>query len=543
MTTFITIRGTDGAVVRQDTSGVWKEWEISQIFTGVEGNNKFIPKTGDGVINYPTQERYIVTKVNPDGTSEMLPVTPQRIGVFQDRDVLLGGRHRSNEDFILYFNPDILPFRLTVDAFCWIPGSEVSYGKLFLGSDITESGTVVSRRYQADGSLIDDRIPLALASVDGQTNYTIKTIPSFQTQRYINDREVCTMVFYNDKGGVCSYRQMLIVHTNLISDTNNRQRMIRTVYLESPYLPYGTNVLEIPLNTTINSVNLTGVVEYTDGEIERELIGGRFQFLGLNNLITSSLIKKEAVLSYRLQDGEEPEGSVVCRNNAITVPYAIKIVEPNEAYNVRLFVYPVWVDKATGYKLTWWMLTGDRQRIYNVTNLVMFHSSTGVFDPKAYGYLQRKQVSVNLSQVDNKYKNYTHVQLVEVTLLQTPVAGLNPWVVNNEPNNNLQVKDVLAKKVNGKISIKNNSIDINDWLSLIYKSTSPIVNGNYEVPLPNTLIISYMNEEYELAISYWNKVLTFSNPLVNNKNIVIKFVYKTANFINYLGVVELPITD
>ena len=52
-----------------------------------------------------------------------------------------------------------------------------------------------------------------------------------------------------------------------------------------------------------------------------------------------------------------------------------------------------------------------------------------------------------------------------------------------------------------------------------------------------------MNEEYELAISYWNKVLTFSNPLVNNKNIVIKFVYKTANFINYLGVVELPITD
>ena len=60
-----TIQAPDGYTVTYDPDALWRTWDIDQIYTGVTGLNKHVPKVRDHLINPITNQRYIVTAIDP----------------------------------------------------------------------------------------------------------------------------------------------------------------------------------------------------------------------------------------------------------------------------------------------------------------------------------------------------------------------------------------------------------------------------------------------------------------------------------------------
>ena len=91
MTAALSITGTDGFVPVYEPDGRWTQWSLDQIYLGTVGENKYVPKVKDYVIDTETDERYKVVSLDE---STMIPVL-QRIKsvvseVFDDTDLLMG---------------------------------------------------------------------------------------------------------------------------------------------------------------------------------------------------------------------------------------------------------------------------------------------------------------------------------------------------------------------------------------------------------------------------------------------------------------------
>jgi hypothetical protein len=532
--------GTDGVVPVHEPNGRWCIWSINEIYKGLAAENTFVPKVKDYIIDPDTFTTYIVDDLDEVTLIPTLrEIRPANMSYsMSETDVLFGvGPGTQSDTYRVYLDTSVTPHILAVDVRLRVGGSMTSYAKLFKGSVLNASGHVISKTYDSSGVFVSQNVGLELVAIDSHENHSIKTVRVCHCTEALSDGEIVTAVFYSDSGHVVSKRQLIVENTSFIRGVNNSLKYITHVTLSSPFMSANVdNTIEYPLNVPLNALNLMGTVHYSDGSLlTLPVDGNKFRMFGLEQYVSTIIGQQmDLVLSYTLSPNEAAYGSTGAGSMYITAPYELVTVNPNNSYTVKLFGYPFWVDAATGYQMRWWLLNLDRNLFFDVTEHVAFSLNTGAFDPKGYGYMQRKNVSLNLRDVSGIFKPFIHTQTVEIVLMSEPQSDNTSWTMSHESNGSRPVYglNLFAKRINANtINLSSGLADIEVWKNRVYKETFPLVNPNTEVaPLePTHFTMTYNGLTTEYPIADWNANITTASAVVADKTVSLRFIKRTAS--------------
>lgn len=546
--------GTDGNVPVYNANGLWQMWGIGDIWRGDVGAHKHVPKVDDYVIDPATYTMYIVEEHDPVTLVPRLrEIRPANMSfTLTETDVLFGvNGYNQSDTYRVYIDQSVIPHVLAVDIRLKIAGSMASYCKLFKGSDVSTTGHVVSKTYDSNGQFIGENVPLELVAIDSHNNYSIKTVAVCHTTEDLINGEVVTAVIYNDQGHVVSKRQLLVENTSFIRSVNASQRYISHISIESAFLsPTEDHVIRFPLNIPMNALNIIGVVHYSNGQTLRLPVdGSKFKMFGLDQHISSIIGQQvDLVLSYALSSDEVSYAGVTGDGHYITEPYQLVTVNPNNSYSVKLFGYPFWVNEATGYQMRWWLFNLDRNVFFEVTSWVRFADNTGAFNPKGYGYLQRKSVSINLKDVSGSFNSFVHVQLVDIVLSAPPDNSptQTAWTMSHESISSRPLYGNLlyCKRVGTNLIDITSTISTFDlWKERMYLHTYPLLDRTAELnpPAPTHFVVNVGGVESEFAIEEWSQQLLVSVDPLEHGTVTVRFVKRTSSGDMQLSIAALSV--
>lgn len=527
--------GTDGKVPIYNPEGRWCWWALAEIFTGGIGNNKYIPKVNDYVMDYTTFTVYIVDALDHITLIPTLrEIKPNSAtdGGLSEIDQLLGATARgAYECARVYIDKSVTPFIMAVDTSVKVPGTMSSYAKIFRGSDVSGTGEVISKTYDSNGVFVSENIPLELVQTNNITNYSEKIVDVCNTLADLPTNELVTLVIYSDNGHVVYKRALLTENTDFIRSVNTSQKYVTHISLVTPYLsPTVDDTINFPLNTPIEALNLMARAHYSDGSyLELPVDGTKFRMFGLDQFVSTIISQKvDLVLSYSLAPNEVAIGPT-------NEPYKLVVTNPNNSIAVKLFGYPFWIDDANGYQMRWWLFNLDRNIFFEVTQHVNFDLTTGPFNPKGYGYLQQKSVSINLRDVSSTFKAFVHFQKVEIVLNGPPDPDRHtPWTMSQEQNSarpSYGVNLLGLVKSSSSINLAANCVDLPDWLLKVYGYTYPLVNQATGVaaPTPTHFVVTYNGVSTEYAVSNWSSDLNVANNVVAKSTVSIRFIKRTSS--------------
>lgn len=535
-----------------DVNRGWKVWNKSEIFTG-SGFGKYVPNVEDIVVDL-TLGFFKVTEVNlSTGLSTLEPlVFTQEDEALSQQDIILGVDVAAQaESYRVYIDKSVWPYSLSCDSRLHIYGSSNSHVKLFKGVDISENGVIISEMYSPDGDLLSENIPLELVATVDATNVAIKSPVVAQTRTDLDDGEVVTAVVYDDLGHLVSYSKLLVKNTSFVRKSESAQKQIVRIHIESPFLDLtDERTLKFPINMAVKDLSAMGVVTYSDGSTKKVPVNSDgFELLGLDSFISSVVGQRvPLVLSYKVGANETTNSAI--NSTKITESYWGVVTEQDEAYSVKMFMFPEWVDDVVGYRLRFFLTTLERQKIYEVTNLVKPTSISDVFLPNMFGQQQKLSYSVEMSDVDPKYAKYKFVQPFEVTLLNDGTYFDTRWLVNfhsgqPEPfGAGIEAKINLVDVDNSKLDISNGMNSLDEWLRNVFYVGQPLVNTKLEerAPQPNIMIIKTKRRSYTVDIGMWDKEINIVNDLSFGELVVIELVNRVYENDVLVGVVALPVT-
>ena len=556
----MSIIGTDGKNPIYDEDIPHRIWLMDDIWLGDSAEGKYVVKPKDLVYEIIGGNTTLYRVVSVDEET-LIPTLKETIikvdnATFLEADILFGvGPGTQADTYRVYIDKSTSPYTLCVDQRLQVNGTMTKTAKIFKGSTVNSSGEVISMLYDNSGNFISENIPLELVAINNHDNYAIKSIPPCKTKADLVDGEIVTAVLYGDDGGVVSKRQLLVENTAFIRNRDVSVKYISHISLECGFFSENNDhLIEFPVNLPLNSINLMGVVHYSDGStFKLPVDGNKFQLAGLNDFVSTIVGQKvELVLIYTLSDDEVAYGTIVGEKHTMTEPYELLVTDINLDLSVKLFCYPEWQSEAAGYKLKFYMFSQDRNLWENVTPLVQFDDRTEALDGKLYGYKQFKTVYLNMKDVSSTYKNYTHVQNIEVILLRKPDGRNSLWKVKSVADENLpyygEKTFAILKKINNSYALKidNEKNDVSEWLKSFYDVNTPMFNSLYETTYPKPthfyLTVDGVTTKYMVERD-WNKELILSKKPSLYKNAIILFTREVGGKILYLNAIDMPIVE
>jgi hypothetical protein len=535
----LSVVGTDGQVPIYEPNGRWSWWAMHELWLGQAGEKRYVPKPNDYVMDTETYTAYVVDHIDPVTLIPTLrEIRPANMSFsLSQTDVLFGtGPGTASEIYRVYIDKSVTPHVLSVDAALKVGGTQCQYAKIFKSTDVTAMGTVVSMVYDASGNLISNNVPLELAALDSHVNHTVKVVAPCYTTSNLVDGELVTVVFYNAAGHVVHKRQLMVEVSSFIRSINTAIRYISHISLESAFLsPTLDRVVNFPVNIPMNSLNMMGVVHYSDGSVLKLPVdGNKFKMYGVDQYVATIVGQTvNLVLSYELSPGEVAYTGLSQDSARINESYSLVTVNPNNSYAVKLFVYPEWISATDGYGLRWWMFNMDRNVYFDVTGSVTLSSQTGSYNPKGYGYQQIKNVQINLNNVSAVFKNFIHTQTVEINLFSNPNDVNDPWTVGHEfvtgrPNYGMGLQAKLLN--NFTVRLRSDLNTFEEWKQKVYLDTYPLQDTMNVIapPEPTHFILTVGTMVKECAISEWNTDIALPSEINQhlNKNLFIRFVRK-----------------
>lgn len=543
----IGIVGLDGFAPIYSPDARWTMWSIHEIYMGSAGQNKYIPKINDYVIEPETGTTYRVSDLN--NITFIPELSPINISHTANSDEIISS---TNDNYRIYFDKSITPFTLNVDGFMRVYSSTATVARIYKGAFIDDT-KIISRRFDNNGNFIGHDIPLQMVAFNNHDNYAIKSIPACNTTSELSDGELCTVVIFDAAGKVLSKVSCIVDETTYVAQAYAEQKYITNIFMKSAFINTSQpDDINYPINLPLVSFNPIGVVQYNDGsQIEYPVDGDKFRLYGLDQFVSTIIGHKvPLVLSYRMNEDEAALASVQSDNYYVTRPYTLKVSNPNTSYNVKLFVYPVWVSKTNGYSYKAFLMNLDRNVLFDVTTLVSLASNSPTFNPTAYGITQRLIFSINLSNISGIYNNYLHVQTVDI-ILRGPAnepSNVNIWEVATQVpyttplfGTNLRAtKDALY---NTKVSIHNNFSTVEEFISNLYRNTIPLFNPTTELEAPNPthIEVKYLSESIIVPISQYDDQFTFSTGIGVYTNVEIIFLKETVSGYLKLSVASLTV--
>ena len=536
----------------------WKIWNMKQIFTGLPGTGKICPNVDDLVIDLKTGW-YLVTTIDiTTGKCTMIPWTLPMVS--QNNvvvDQLLGvGTGAQSETWRVYIDTRQMPYSMQIDGRLHLYRSDADHYKVFLGTDISENGTLISASYSPSGEYQNENIGLEHVGDDNINNWAIWAPKAGNTNRRLNNGEVVTVVLYNAVGNALSHSSMLVENTTLVRRTAAGLKHIKSIGISSPYLSESDpSQLVVPINVDLRTVTLTGVVRYNTGEeLEVPIVQDGTGKMSLHGLRwyspTIQSYPHKLTLSYRLSEDEFSLEHGVTEEGYITEPFTIKAVAAEGAYSVRLYAFPTWNSPASRYDLDFWLFNIDRDQYYRVPrSIVEIPDNEVAFDGSDFISRQRLKFGLLLSNVDPIFPQHKFVQSAEIALNKAGSETGDKWQVKCDPS---QEKffgaGVIAKNrfVNVNLSyldLKAGAADLDAWLNKMYYPLNHLFDDTSEVraPEPTHFIIHTKTREYPFAVSQWNQEFPILNDVTIGETIYLRWVRETSSGQLQLGVTGLAI--
>jgi hypothetical protein len=533
-----------------DQSRGFHQWSRLEIFTGTVGSiGLYVPNVGDIIFDVPNAVIYKVTNVDyTTGLSTWvewnLVKDSSNINV---EDIFVGGGGGSiSESFRLHIDTSVVPYSICLDTRMHMYSSNAVSYRVFLGTDVTESGTIISSYYDQNNVLVSDTIPLENATLPNLNNISVKSGKIGYTNRQLNDGDVVTVVVYNTIGGVIETTKLLAHNTRYIRSNTASNKHVIGISLESPYnSPTDPKVINYPINGTIASNNLMGVVHYNTGEQLRLPIDGvKFKLVGLQNYVsTVSGERTQLLLKYILTAGEQSFNTNINQAGEIVEYYYAVTVPVQDAYAVKLFAYPRWLDEPRGYTLDYYMYSLDRNIARYVTPFVELAVNSAPFVPTLYGTEQNVTVTLNLKDTDPNYNNHFHTQTFNILLHRRGNLPTMPrWTIGFSPSQNPKYGGPVVARAsinNGAtwlFDLKSGATTREGWINELYYRTEPLRDPRSETaaPIPSHVEVVFKNRVYEIAVEQWDQGHLFINDLSQGETLILRWIKRMGNGVDLL---------
>lgn len=545
------IVGTDGIAPVYDPDQIFRIWAYDQIYLGVEGAGKYVPKVKDWVVDRDTFEEYTVAFIDQTTFVPTLILNVPTIdpGPITGNDILLGAGPRTKR---VYLDKSVMPYNLSADARYYIHRVAAKYAKFYTGSEENGDLKVISAIYDPSGNFLDDKIPLELVSIENGQNVATYGIPACKTIADLPNGEQVTVYIFSEQDHVISKDYLLVENSAFIKSIQKGIKYVSHISLESPFISSSDpNLIAYPLNVPTQGLNLIGVVHYSDGSLIRMPVDGtKFKVFGLQWFV-ATIIGQEipVVITYELSASEAAYGANVGQTHHISERYVARTVDPKGSYTVKLFGYPVWIDAVNGYRMEWYLYNLERQVSYLVTPWVTFNDNTPAFNPILYGVNQRLSVSINLQDVSGSFSNWIFTQSIDIVLIAPMTNAAPNWSIGFAPGQNPPYgRDVLAEVefINANlrhVDLSSGATTQDEWLERFYYRTLPLVDTQSESvpPAPDFFALVLGGQEVEFPISQWNSTLVITNQLQDLSTLFIKFYRRLVDTDIQLAIAAAPV--
>ncbi len=128
------IVGSDGFAPIYSPDARWTMWSIHEIYMGNAGQNKYIPKVNDYVIEPETGTTYRVSDLN--NITFIPELSPINISHTSSTDEILSS---TNDNYRLYFDKAITPYTLNVDGFMRVYSTTATVARIYKGAFIDDT--------------------------------------------------------------------------------------------------------------------------------------------------------------------------------------------------------------------------------------------------------------------------------------------------------------------------------------------------------------------------------------------------------------------
>ena len=541
------INAPDGNTVIYDQEAPWRIWSLENIYMGTSGLNKFVPKVGDHVWNLTTNEKFRV--------AELINYIP-RFESIETADSegsasLSAGVGANPDTYRAHLDTTVVPHVMRVDGRLTVAGAELSYARIYRGTDTSSTGRVISRRYDGNGEFIDDKVPLELATLNDNNNISLKYIPSFAVGEDIPEGASVTVVIYEEQGHVAHRRTLFVNHGSFTPGIEASREYITHVSLKSAFLSKTVeNQIEVPQNVTLDAINVTGVVHYQSGKtVELPIDGDRMRILGMESFIaTQPGDDVPLVLSYKLSPGEQSE-FVSNDGKHVNSTYKLLITEHVGALSVKLAGFPRWRNDTQEYQMRWFLTDLDRSTAMDVTAYVLYNQSSDIFDPVGYGKAQNLSVRLNLKDASQALISYNHTTTETVQLLAAGTTQGTNWKIAFTPNQDpmfgqgLGAQCVMVNQNVWRVNVRSGFNSLADWLQAFFYNTKPLFNNRNETkaPEPTHMKVFTATGSTILDISAWNGEFSVGVNLAGQTNLQIEWIKRMGAVDLRLGVTCVPL--
>lgn len=570
-------QGSDGKTPIYNPEAKWQIHALHELWDGTVGEKRYVPNVGDMVIDVhrtSSSKHWIVKALNIDLIPTLIPWGSEPSQTLDLSDILTApGNSTHNATYRAYVDKSVMPYTLAVDARLSYKGTAARYVKIFRGAvteGLLDSGRtrVISGYYDNLGNLTTDSVALERvgpAVTIEQTDQDPVTahaseraefaIPVSYTKEDLPDNEILTIVAYSAAGHLVSKTQVLVENTSFTRARNSSRKLVTGISLITPFMSDTNNrLILLPINIPLQGLHLKGRVHYSDGSSRDYPVDGvKFTLLGMESYLATMVNQRlPVILRYRPSQNEQVESGTPGDVTFMTQQYDIRTIEANGAYYVKLFCYPEWQGPLNGYRLRWWMYTGERNTFYDVTQHVRHAVNTNGFNPTAYGVSQILNVSVNLRDVNPLFEDYRHAQTVTVILWRQGTERNDNWSVLFDPNQDPAYGVGTYARLQfinynyWKINLHSGCSNQREWLDKLYYNAKPFIDPAREsvalAPTHFRLLVGE-NDTITLPISEWNKTQSILNGLQVNETVYLQWIHKTPATDLELGVSGLPIWD
>lgn len=548
--------GTDGATpIRDwDKNRLWKTWRKDEIYFGQEGAGKYIPKLVDYIEDTDYHITYMVAALSDLWIPTLVRITPKPIADVDSEDLLLG---QTTDSFRCIVDKSVMPFRLQVDGRCYVNARNATGARVFTGNP-QGAAEVISLVLDQSGLPIGTLIPLELCVIPNGQNVAQYYVPSAYTTTDVKDGDFVFVELYDDTGTVLSSRSMRAVVSSFTRSSDLTIKAVTSISMEGPLMSKTTpDRLEVPLNLTLNSINLRGKVNYNSGTPATYNVDGtRFELLGMDEFIPTEAGQHFPLkLKYNLAAGEVSyTGSQVSMQRFIMRTIDALVVDVENQLTVKLYPCPVWQDPLNGYRLRWFLLNLDRNIMYDVTPLVEMNTNSPAFFPTLYAVKQQITVAVDLSKVNGNWRAWRHVQTVGITLVKPGqnFDGSTLWRIAFDPNqvpeygDNNVVKSHFINQNLCEVNMQSGYGSVEEWLNAFYYNTKPLTDPVLESdpPVPDHVIFTDANGVVAVKLKitdYWNQIFQVTYPVLQDQTWFLKFVKQGPTDDLVLSVAPVPI--
>lgn len=537
--------------------GMWQIWNWKDIYTGPNGTGQYVPKVGDEIhqiVNSTLSRHYCAAVDTATMLPTILPLTEIDYSTStQPADVLFG---TTPETYRVLYDTSVTPARLVVDGRLSVHRATAQGCKIFLGTNTTSSGTVISAYYDSNGSYVSDTLPMELVAVENGQNYGTKSpVPGWTTAR-LTQGDVVTAVLYDGSNTPLSFKELIVVESGFVRSLNASSKTVVGISLLTPFLSVANNsLINFPVNLPISSLNLEGVVSYNDGSTAKFAVDGtRFSVAGLENFSPTVVGQTCGLtLKYTLQPGENAIGASGVTDRIFAQNYTLVTTRVEGSYSVQLYCYPVWGNNTTGYSLKWFMYDLDRSVTYDVSGLVQVDSTTA-YNPTLYGTKQTLKVYLNLKNVNALYNAFVHTQNVDLVLnsmgTYRPINGaINVWSVSQQAGqvpmfgkgvHATYFQQTVASSI---VRLNGDYSTYSEWLNAYYTLTRPLFDPATEstAPEPTHFDLVIGSTTLTFTVAQWNAPITVNQSLTNNTNVYLRFFQRTSTRDLQLSIAALPL--